>query len=70
MWLRSGVAVAVAPIQPLAWIPPYALGAALKTKTKQKRKLKLKNELNHKFFKNSFSGILRFGDEIKRNTEI
>ena len=32
MGLRSGVAVAVAmaSIQPLAWEPPYAMGAALK----------------------------------------
>ena len=26
---------AVAPIQPVAWKPPYALGVALKNKTKQ-----------------------------------
>ena len=33
MWLRSGIAVtlgAIAPIQPLAWKPPYAAGTALK----------------------------------------
>ena len=34
MRLRSGVAVA--PILPLAWEPPYALGAALKKKKKKK----------------------------------
>ena len=27
--------VAVAPIQPLAWEPPYAMGVALKTKIKK-----------------------------------
>ena len=39
MWLGSHVAVAVvcrpaaaAPIRPLAWEPPYAAGAALKSK--------------------------------------
>ena len=38
MWLRSGVAVAVAqvgaatPLQPLAWELPYATDAALKKK--------------------------------------
>ena len=36
MWLGSGVAVAVAPIGPLAWEPPYAVGVALKSKKKQK----------------------------------
>ena len=29
LWLRCRLA-AVAPIQPLAWNPPYAVGAALK----------------------------------------
>ena len=28
MWLGSCVAVAAAPIRPLAWEPPYAVGAA------------------------------------------
>ena len=39
MWLRSGVAVALAtaPIRPLAWEPPYAVGAALE---KAKRQIK------------------------------
>ena len=36
MWLRSGVAVA--PILPLGWEPPYAMGVALKSqKTNQKK---------------------------------
>ena len=41
MWLGSGVAVAVAVasaaalIQPLAWEPPYAAGAAVKRKKKK-----------------------------------
>ena len=37
MWLGSGVAVpvATAPIQPLAWEPPCAMGAALKRQNKQ-----------------------------------
>ena len=40
MQLGSGIAVAVcrlaaaAPIRPLAWEPPYAVGTALKSKTK------------------------------------
>ena len=38
MQLGSGVTVAVALIQPLAWEPPYAMGAALK-KTKKKKKV-------------------------------
>ena len=33
MWLGSHVAVAVAPMLPLASEPPYAVGAALKIKT-------------------------------------
>ena len=33
LWCRLA---AVAPIQPLAWEPPYAAGAALKSKNKQK----------------------------------
>ena len=38
MWLRSGIAVAVAwdtaaaPVQPLAWELPYAAGVAVKKK--------------------------------------
>ena len=53
MWLRSRVAVAVvvaaAPIQPLAWEPPYAQGAALKSKKgkKKKKKEEKKNENGH-----------------------
>ena len=34
-WFRPDVAVAVAPIRPLTWKPPYALGAALKKKKKK-----------------------------------
>ena len=37
LWCRL---VAVAPIRPLAWEPPYAAGAALK---RQKTKTKTKN---------------------------
>ena len=42
MQLESGIAVATAPIGPLAWEFPYASGAALKrqktNKTKQNKK--------------------------------
>ena len=38
LWLRCRLA-ATAPIQPLAWEPPYAMGAAL-GKTKKKKKTK------------------------------
>jgi len=41
LWLWRGLA-AVAPIQPLAWEPPYASGLALKRK-KKKQKQKQKN---------------------------
>ena len=36
MWLGSGVALAAAPIQPLAWEIPYATGAALERKKNQR----------------------------------
>ena len=39
LWLWCGPA-AVAPIQPPAWEPPYATGAALKRKKKKERKKK------------------------------
>ena len=35
LWLRHRLA-AVAPIQPLAWEPPCAMGAAIKSKKKRK----------------------------------
>ena len=34
LWCRVG---AVAPIQPLAWKPPYTVGVALKNKNKNKQ---------------------------------
>ena len=37
LWRR---AAAVAPIGPLAWALPYAVGAALKSKKKKKKKKK------------------------------
>ena len=38
LWLWLSLA-AVAPIGPLAWEPPYAVGAALKKKKKKKKKV-------------------------------
>ena len=44
IWLGSGFAVAVprlaapAPIRPLDWEPPYAVGAVLKKQKKKKKK--------------------------------
>ena len=44
LWLWCRLA-ATAPIQPLAWEPPYAMCAALKKKkTKKKKKKKVKKE--------------------------
>ena len=40
LWLWRRLA-AVAPIGPLAWEPPYAVGAALKRQKKKKKLLKL-----------------------------
>ena len=48
LWLWHRPAT-VAPIQPLAWEPPYALGAALKKvktkkkKTRKKKKMKVRS---------------------------
>ena len=59
MWLGSCVAVAAllwlwrrsaatAPIRPLAWEPPYAMGAALeKTKRQKKQQQKTNPASNH-----------------------
>ena len=37
LWYRPAAA---APIRPLAWEPPYAMGAAIKRKKKKKKKKK------------------------------
>ena len=45
LWRRPA---AIAPIQPLAWEPPYAAGAALKkTKDKKNKKQTNKKILSH-----------------------
>ena len=53
MWLASRVAVAVlaaaAPIRPLAWEPPYAVGVALENTKRQKKKEKEKDRNTIKF---------------------
>ena len=41
LWRRSE---AVAPIQPLAWEPPYATGTGLKSKKKKKKKERKKEK--------------------------
>jgi len=47
LWRRP---VAVAPIQPLAWEPPYAAGAAQEIATTTKRqKTKKKKKFSHRF---------------------
>ena len=43
LWLRPA---ATTPIQPLAWDPPYATGAALK---RQKTKIKIKGTMPEKY---------------------
>ena len=45
LWLWCGPA-ATAQIQPLAWEPPYAAGAALKTKRPKKKKKKKEKKRN------------------------
>ena len=46
LWLCCRLAAA-APIWPLAWEPPYALGTALEKDKRQKNKKKNKNKTNH-----------------------
>ena len=43
LWLWCRLA-ATAPIRPLAWKPPYAMGVALKRQKDQKKKRKKKGE--------------------------
>ena len=45
LWLWCRLA-AVAPIQPLAWKPPYAMGVALKDQKKKKNRDRLEKETN------------------------
>ena len=51
MWLGSGVAVATAPIRPLAWEPPHAAGMGLKKKKKKDKKTKKKKNYHVVSFK-------------------
>ena len=48
LWLRP--AAATAPIRPLAWEPPYAMGAAQEIAKKEKKKKERKRK-NKKLFK-------------------
>ena len=52
LWWRPA---AVAPIQPLAWEPPYAAGVAIKSKKKRKEKRKTKTEENMEYSYNGFN---------------
>ena len=47
LWLWHRMA-ATAPIQPLAWQPAYAMGAALKKSKKKKKKKKRKSKKKRK----------------------
>jgi len=48
MQLRYHAAVAKAPIQPLAWEPPHAIGAAGKSKKAKKKKKERKKRKEKK----------------------
>ena len=48
LWCRP---VAIAPIRPLAWEPPYAMGTALEKAKKQKNKYTYKCNKIHKVLK-------------------
>ena len=65
MWLWHRLAGA-APIQPLAWELPYAMGAAIKKKKKRKKEKKKKERLcSHKRPNKIFSKISFF---LKKDT--
>ena len=50
LWFRP---VATAPIRPLSWEPPYAVGAALeKTKRQKKKKKKKEVKTNNWLYQN------------------
>ena len=44
LWLWRRLA-AVAPIRPLVWEPPYALGGALKSQKKEKKRKEKRKEI-------------------------
>ena len=44
LWCRPA---ATAPMRPLAWEPPYAMGAALEKAKRQKKKKKKRNLFTH-----------------------
>ena len=53
LWCRSKLwlwhrPAAIAPIQPLAWEPPYAMDVALKSQKKKKKKKKSKSSAAHR----------------------
>ena len=48
LWLWRRLA-AIAPIRPLAWEPPYAVGEAQEMAKRQKKKKKKKKEKKNKF---------------------
>ena len=62
-WLGFGIAVAVAypaaaaPIQPLAWEPPYPESMALKRKNRKKKKKKKKQIFSGSYYAESWGYI-------------
>ena len=66
LWCRPAAA---APIQPLAWEPPYAMGMALKRQKKKKKILKKRKHTHAKWLKrNSRCGAVE--TNLTRNHEI
>ena len=55
LWWWHSLAAA-APIQPLAWKPLYATGAALKSKKKKKKKKKIKKKKQNTPYRSSCTG--------------
>ena len=54
LWCRL---VAAAPVQPLAWELPYAVGVALKSKKRKKKKKKKKYRERYDYTGTQMSGI-------------
>ena len=60
LWCRPA---AIAPIEPLAWEPPYAAGAALKSRKKKKKAIS--HPENLKNLKPGEAGVIRYISSVK-----
>jgi len=70
LWCRP---VALAPVQPLAWEPPYTMGVALKSKNKQTNKTKKQIYQSTKFKENKIAfplSILKTALNYKKKKKV